>query len=319
MPRVLLPLIGPFLGPLAGFFVFFGILLLLLGSAGKRRPDSIEDRMRQATRRPSSIDEIEMQAPFVERFVRPFLAALARGLARFTPSSVLDGTQQRLVQAGLQGQMQTSDFIGMRSLTTLAGIGVAILFTFLLHQGPIIGIALLVVFGGLGYFGPILWLRNKTAKRRTAITNALPDVIDLLTISVEAGLGFDQALQRVVSKSENLLTLEFSAVLRQMQLGVTRRDSLRQLVERTGVDDLSAFVGAIIQAEQLGASVGRVLRIQSVEMRVRRRQRAQTLAQQAPIKILFPMAFLIFPPVFIVVLGPAIPRIIKAFDPSAPL
>ncbi|MGH2502344.1 MAG: type II secretion system F family protein, partial [Ktedonobacterales bacterium] len=142
---------------------------------------------------------------------------------------------------------------------------------------------------------------------------------DLLTISVEAGLGFDQAMGRIVSKSNNTLGREFGQVLYQMRLGLPRREALRQIAERTGVDDVTQFVGAIIQAEQLGASIGRVLRIQSAEMRVRRRQRAQKLAQQAPIKMLFPMAFLILPSIFVVVLGPAIPRIVHVFAPGAPL
>ena len=183
--------------------------------------------------------------------------------------------------------------------------------------GGIVILALL--FGFLGYIAPDLWLRSKTDRRKLEITNALPDTIDLLTISVEAGLGFDQAMGRIVSKSNNTLSREFGRVLTQMRLGVPRRDALRQMADRTGVEDVSQFVGAIVQAEQLGASVGRVLRVQSAEMRVRRRQRAQKLAQQAPIKMLFPMAFLILPSIFVVVLGPAIPRIVKVFAPNAPL
>src|SRR5260370_6751913 len=134
------------------------------------------------------------------------------------------------------------------------------------------------------------------SERRNQIIRALPDAIDLLTISVEAGLGFDQAMARVVSKSDNALTREFGRVLQEMRVGVARRDALRSLVERTGVDDLSTFITAIIQAEQLGASVANVLRVQSDEMRVRRQPRAGRAAPRAPLKIPFPLAVLACPP-----------------------
>jgi tight adherence protein C len=180
-------------------------------------------------------------------------------------------------------------------------------------------IVLLFIIVGVGvgaYMLPDLWVRGKISQRKDQVQRALPDAIDLLTISVEAGLGFDLALARVVQKSDNALTREFGRVIQEMRIGIARRDALRAMVERTGVEDLSAFISAIIQAEQLGASIANVLRIQSVEMRVRRRQHAETLAHQAPIKMLFPMAFLIFPPIFIVVLGPAIPNLVHQFAPS---
>ncbi len=195
-------------------------------------------------------------------------------------------------------------FGALVSLRLLAGFGAVGLF-----------IALLLL-GVLGYFVPDLWLSSRGTARRDSIQHALPDAIDLLTISVEAGLGFDAALSRVVEKSDNLLTRELGRVIAEMRVGVARRDALRSLVERTGVDDLAVFVTAIIQAEQLGASIANVLRIQASEMRVRRRQRAEVLAHQAPIKMLFPMVFLIFPPILVVVLGPAIPNILATFAPN---
>ena len=316
----MIALLIPLLAPVAGFFTFFGIFLLMVGLGGSRRADPLEQRLNDAARGSvMSLDDQEMQASFYDRFFRPLAAGMARGLARFTPVQSLESTQKRLLNAGLMGQMQVSDFIGLKGLGTLGGAAVAGLLIVITHSGTLMSAVLILVFAGLGYVFPDLWLRSKTSQRKTAIANALPDSIDLLTISVEAGLGFDQALARIVSKADNLLTREFGRVLQQMRLGIARRDALRELVDRTGVEDLSQFVGAIIQAEQLGASIGRVLRIQSAEMRVRRRQRAQRLAQQAPIKMLFPMAFLILPSIFVVVLGPAVPRIVHAFAPGAPL
>ncbi|HEY7849100.1 MAG TPA: type II secretion system F family protein [Ktedonobacterales bacterium] len=313
-------LLIPLLAPVAGFFTFFGILLLLLGLGGSRRSDPMAARLTEAARGGVlSLDDQEMQASFYDRFFRPLTITLAKGLARFTPAQSIESTQKRLMNAGLLGQMQVSDFIGLKGMGTIGGAAFGGLLVLLLRPATLISAVLLLAFAALGYVFPDLWLRNKTAQRKTIIANALPDAIDLLTISVEAGLGFDQALARIVAKADNLLTREFARVLQQMRLGIARRDALRELVARTGVEDLSQFVGAIIQAEQLGASIGRVLRIQSAEMRVRRRQRAQKLAQQAPIKMLFPMAFLILPSIFVVVLGPAVPRIVHAFAPGAPL
>ncbi len=316
----MIALFAPLLAPVAGFFTFFGILLLLLGLGGSRGVDPMTTRLNDAARGGvMTLEEREMQASFYDRFFRPLAAGISRGLARFTPAQSVESTQKRLMNAGLLGPMQVSDFIGMKGLGLIAGLAFGGLLVFFAHPQTLVSAMLLGGFAIVGYVFPDLWLRNKTAQRKLAIANALPDAIDLLTISVEAGLGFDQALARIVSKADNLLTREFARVLQQMRLGMARRDALRELVDRTGVEDLGQFVGAIIQAEQLGASIGRVLRIQSAEMRVRRRQRAQRLAQQAPIKMLFPMAFLILPSIFVVVLGPAIPRIVHAFAPGVPL
>jgi tight adherence protein C len=260
-----------------------------------------------------------MQAPFMERFVRPLVTQLSKVVMRMTPAGAMESTQRRLMYAGMSGQMQVSDFVGIRTLMTLVGIALAITFAIRTNQGVIGFLILLIILGGLGYGAPLLWIRSQISSRKDQIQRALPDAIDLLTISVEAGLGFDQALARVVQKSDNGLTREFGRVIQEMRVGISRRDALRALVERCGVEDLSTFISAIIQAEQLGASVANVLRIQSAEMRVRRRQHAETLAHQAPIKMLFPMAFLIFPPIFIVVLGPAIPVVLHTFAPQFPL
>ncbi|HEX6122692.1 MAG TPA: type II secretion system F family protein [Ktedonobacterales bacterium] len=313
------PMFTALLPAVAGFLTFFAVLMLFggLGSVTRRNP--VNQRLEDVTRRVQTLEEIELQAPFRERFFRPMATRIARIMARIAPSGAQENTQRRLLNAGLAGRMQTSDFMGMKVMATLAGAGIAVLAQIALRPDTTVAIGIFAFFIGLGYYGPELWLRDEIKKRKTAITNALPDMVDLLTISVEAGLGFDQALQRIVSKSDNVLSYEFARVLQEMRVGISRRDALHSLAERSGVDDVKVFVTAIVQAEQLGASVGNVLRIQASEMRTRRRQRAEILAHQAPIKMLFPMAFLIFPPIFIVVLGPAIPKIVHVFAPGVPL
>jgi tight adherence protein C len=141
----------------------------------------------------------------------------------------------------------------------------------------------------------------------------LPDSLDLLTIMVEAGLGFDAALARLVEKAQNELSQEFAQVLSEVRLGTSRREALRQLGGRTNVEDVSTFVTSLVQADQLGVSISRVLRVQSAQMRIKRRQRAEEAAHKAPIKMLFPLAFLIFPAMFIIILGPAVPGILHGF------
>lgn len=315
----MLQALKPAMPAIAGFLAFFGVLFAVVGAAIPAKKDPIAERLDRVIVRPRTLEEIEMQAPFIERFLKPLAGQAAKVVSRLTPSGALENTQRRLMFAGFAGRMQVSDFMGIKGLATLLGAGLAVALSLLSGQSSLVTFVLIVVFGGMGYFLPDVWLRGKISARRDQVARALPDAIDLLTISVEAGLGFDLALARVVSKSDNALTREFARVIQEMRIGVARRDALRSLVERTGVDDLSTFISAIIQAEQLGASVANVLRIQATEMRMHRRQRAERLAHQAPIKMLFPMAFLIFPPIFIVVLGPAIPKVVKAFAPGVPL
>jgi tight adherence protein C len=303
---------------LAGLLAFFGVFLAFAGAAAPPKRDPLSARLQEFGQRPRTLEEIEMQAPFTERFLRPFFIGIARFIARFTPAGSLENTQKRLIHAGFAGRLDAADFMGRKGFVALVGIALGVGFALRVVSGwGTLGlVASALVAGGLGYFVPDIWLSSQETRRRDQVQRALPDAIDLLTISVEAGLGFDAALSRVVEKSDNSLTREFGRVIAEMRVGVARRDALRSLVERTGVDDLSNFVTAVIQAEQLGASIANVLRIQSVEMRVRRRQRAEVLAHQAPIKMLFPMVFLIFPPILVVVLGPAIPNVLHVFAPG---
>jgi tight adherence protein C len=196
-------------------------------------------------------------------------------------------------------------FVGMR-----VGLGLFLLVLF----GFVTAWSLIYtpLGGAIGYLMPGMWLRSQINKRKKNILKALPDALDLLTISVEAGLGFDVALQRVTEKWDDELSREFKRALGDVRLGRARRDALRDMADRTGVDDVQTFVAAIIQAEQLGVAMSKILRLQSDQMRVRRRQRAEAEAQRAPIKMLFPMVFLIFPALFVVILGPAVPRIMES-------
>jgi tight adherence protein C len=165
--------------------------------------------------------------------------------------------------------------------------------------GTIVGVA-------LGFLLPVLWLSGKIRRRQDEVIKALPDALDLLTICVEAGLGFDAAMAKVAEKWENELSRAFGRVIHEIRLGKLRREALREMERNVGVTDVTSFVAAVIQADQLGVSMAKVMRIQSEQMRIKRRQRAEEKAHQAPIKMLFPMVFLIFPSIYIVLLGPAV-------------
>jgi tight adherence protein C len=211
--------------------------------------------------------------------------------------------------AGNPNGLQAGDFLALRLLAAilLAGVVLFLCWTTKQSLGIMLGASLWMAL--MGYSFPAYWLGGKIKARKKQIFRSLPDAIDLLTISVEAGLGFDQALQRVTEKWDDDLAREFRRVLSEMRVGMIRRDALREMAYRCDVNELSIFVASIIQADQLGVSLSKVLRIQADQMRIRRRQMAEELARKAPIKMLFPMVFLIFPSVYIVILGPAIPTI----------
>jgi tight adherence protein C len=300
---------------LAMFLAFFGVLLVVLGVVGGSRPQPIQERFATYAPRAPSLDD-ELELPLSERFFRPLLRQLSKLVSRNTPTNVIETTQKRLAYAGNPNNLTVADFLGIKGLVGVILAGLALVVSILGGLSFLSAILLILLLGALGFLVPDFWLGSQVRKRRNAIVKALPDAIDLLSISVEAGLGFDAALQRLVDKSQNILTDEFARVLTEMRIGVARREALRALAERVGVRDLGVFITAVVQAEQLGASITHVLRVQSNEMRIRRRQRAEVLAHQAPIKMLFPMAFLIFPPMFVVILGPAIPTVVHVFLPN---
>jgi tight adherence protein C len=254
----------------------------------------------------------ELAKPLAQRTVGPVVLRLGNFLKRFTPVGYLDKKQRKLMLAGYPGNLDAPAFIVIKLLTTAVGLAAAF---FIVDFGAdtlqrVVLFSLPVV---LGFFGPDAWLERKVGERRQAMLRALPDVLDLLVISVEAGLGFDSALARVVATVPGPLSEEFFRMLQETRVGVSRRDAMRHLMERTDLDELRSFLLAMIQAEAFGVTIARVLRVQADEMRVKRRQRAQEKAFAAPVKLVFPLVFCIFPSLFIVLLGPAALQIADAF------
>jgi tight adherence protein C len=291
---------------LLAIFAFLAILLIVAGIASPRPADEVEARLVEYGGRPMNLEEIELSRPFGDRVLVPMVEASARFVARFTPQHTLEVTRHRLDLAGNPNNWSATEFLGIRGLAGLVMAALALAVTLLVDAN--LGQQLLFTagLGLLGFFLPVLWLGHRIRRRQSEIIKTLPDALDLLTISVEAGLSFDGAMQRVADKWTNELGRAFQRMLNEMRIGKTRREALRDMSDRIEVPDVTSFVAALIQADQLGISIAKVLRIQAEQMRIKRRQRAEEKAQQAPVKMLFPMTFLIFPTILIVILGPAL-------------
>lgn len=274
---------------------------------------TIEERLTQFAERPASLEELELQQPFYDRVVKPMIAGITRTLGKLTPAQGMEKLRQQLVLAGNPYNMGTAEFMGARVMAMVILAGVTFFLTIIMAAGPLNMLLYTGVMALVGYLLPVFWLRSRIKARQKSVLKTLPDAIDLMTISVEAGLAFDGAMQRVADKWDNELGREFRQAISEMRVGKSKRDALHEMVQRTAVPDLSTFVASIIQADQLGVSIAKVLRIQSEQMRIRRRQRAEEQAHKAPILMMIPMVFLIFPSTYIVLLGPAVPKVMSAF------
>jgi tight adherence protein C len=256
---------------------------------------------------PISLEEIELQQPFHERVLLPILKSVSDLVVRFTPAANIQTIQKKLDLAGNPWAIEAPVYWSLQIILALV-FGGLLMFVFLFGSWrPSWYLALGIVLLGVvfGYFFPRLYLDSRISRRQDNIRKAMPDALDLLTICVEAGLGFDSAMSKVSEEWENELSQAFGRVIQEIRLGKIRRDALRDMSERVGINEMTSFCAAVIQSEQLGVSMSRVLRIQADQMRLRRRQRAEEKARQAPVKMMIPLVFLIFPSILIVLLGPA--------------
>jgi tight adherence protein C len=292
------------------------IALIIVGMRQSSDADPLADRLAEYASEAdiqANLEEIEMSVPFTERVLIPLATQLARLTSAFTPAETLEKTQRKLDLAGNPSNLTPAIFWVMR-FGAMGGMALLLLVVFSISNQKPLFVILGVVGGGIaGFMLPQMWLSNKISKRQNEILKSLPDALDLMSICVNAGLGFDQAMGKVYEKWENELALAFGRVMQEIQIGKTRRDALHAMAETMDVPDVTTFVGAIIQADQLGVSISRVLTIQADQMRIKRRQRAQEKAQQAPIKMMIPMVIFIFPSIWIVLLGPAGVQLFKAF------
>jgi tight adherence protein C len=258
-------------------------------------------------------DAQPLVAPFQDRVLRPVLGSLSRALAAVTPKGYTDRLRAQLIASGRPGRMDAERVLVVQTLLGIGGFAIAYVLSRVGANDVPRGLLVAAITGIVLAYLPYLLLRARMQARQLQITRQLPDMLDMLTIAVEAGLGFDQAVAKYVQAASGALAKEFGMALREIQAGKSRRDALRALGERSGTPELRAFTMAIIQADVFGVSISEVLRVQSHELRVKRRQRAEELAQKAPAKMVFPLITCIMPATLIVVIGPAVIRIAQMF------
>ncbi|MBK8616190.1 MAG: type II secretion system F family protein [Anaerolineales bacterium] len=281
--------------------------------------DPVMSRLAEATQRGEtvSLEEAELQQPFMERVVIPVIKKMGDISTRFTPQRLLQETTLKLELAGNPGRIDASTFLATRFVGAGLFGGLLLVVSIFSDNNWSVGRIFLtvIIFTALGFFFPQLWLQSKINSRQNEVRKAMPDALDLLTICVEAGLGFDAAMSKVSEKWENELSIMFGRAIREVQLGKPQRESLRDMADRIGLPELTSFVAAVIQSQILGVSLAKVLRIQSDQMRMKRRQFAEELAHKAPVKMIIPMALLTFPSIMIILMAPAGFQIAGAFGP----
>ena len=291
--------------------IFGAVVLAIIGLRSPQAEDPLQSRLAEFAEsgKPTTLEEIELSQPFYERILYPMARRLGEIVLRFTPQNAIGDTARKLERAGNPGNIDPTMFFAFR---LLGGVMLAGLFIFLSSVAPatsfLSGRGLLFAIPGavMGFYVPELLLRSRINRRQKSVRRSMPDALDLLTICVEAGLGFDMAMSKVYDKWDNELARAFGRVIREIQLGKLRREALRDMADRLGLPEMTSFVAAVIQSEQLGVSMAHVLRIQSDQMRVKRRQLAEEEAHKAPIKMLIPMALLIFPSICIVLMTSAV-------------
>jgi tight adherence protein C len=289
-----------------------GVFLIFQGMSHPQT-DLLETRLAQFGDHEMTLAEMELTAPLADRVLRPLLDRMGGFIASRTPMNRTQALQEKINLAGrplnlTPGTLLTLQLISLLVLTAIGFVATSLggLSGSMLIAGPAGG-------GVLGYLVPSIWLDRRVKARQKEIRISLPNALDLLCISVEAGLGFDAAITRVTEKYQNALALEFAQVMNETRLGRPRLEALEDMARRNKVDELNNFLQAVIQSDQLGVGIAQVLRIQSEEMRRRRRQRAEEMGAKAPLKMLFPMVGCIFPALFIVLLGPAVIQVYNQF------
>ncbi len=294
----------------------FGGFLLVTGVRGRlAAAGDATDYLRGLDERQDVADVYDetLAEPFLGRILRPLGAGSLRRITGLTPRNYVEGVHRQLVLGGVASSVRAEELVTLQVLAGAGGAVLGVIYVLIGQPSARIGVLALVALPLIGVLAPQSWLKRKVADRTQAIRMDLPDTIDLLAISVEAGQGLEGAMQTVCSHFDSPLSEELSRTLKEMELGLARRDALHNLKRRTEVAELSNFILVLTQADALGMPIGRVLRTQAAEMRTKRRQWAREKAAKLPVKILIPLTLLIFPAIMVVTLGPAVPGIANAF------
>jgi tight adherence protein C len=289
---------------IAALVVFAAIVCLVLGLMSKPS-DVLETRMATLRGDGRTINAFALEVPetFSQRMLSPMAASFGAKLEKLLPTTWIAAIEQGLLKSGQT--VSTQGFLMGAAMCFGGCTFLGFMMISSLGMGGTTGIAMLAALAGMGAYLPKMWLGGRVARRQKEILKSLPDAFDLIVTCVEAGLGLEAAMARVAEKTKGAFGEELTICLREVSMGKLRREALKELAERTGVPDLTGFINAVIQAESMGTSVGTVLRVQAVGMRMKRRQRAEQQAHAAPVKMMFPLVLCLFPTLFIVILGPA--------------
>jgi tight adherence protein C len=302
-----LSLVGTFLA------IFLIGVVVDIAMRERNRPVALLQSQLGTVSGPVDLRQQQLQGSALERILLPGAKRVGRSLVRLTPFDLDRKVAEQLVYAGNPPAWDAERVVALKVVGAIAGgIGAGLLMA-MVPLRPVLEIAFIALVAAVGYSLPTAHVKSMAAKRQKTIRKQLSDVMDLLTISVEAGLGFDSALAQVTKNVPGPLAEEIGRLLQESQIGVSRPDSFRHLAERTNVAELQGFVLSMIQADLFGVSIANVLRSQSQELRHKRRQRAEETAQKIPVKLLFPMIFMVLPALFIIVLGPGAIKIYQQF------
>jgi tight adherence protein C len=296
--------------------IFISLYYIVLSMAGMMREKRwrVISRLEYIKKYGGDKEGIEpLNLPFRERVIKPAMRKLGERIESLTPTRLQSSLKEKLIAAGYTTRTNMMNFLTIQGILVFCLPLLVMFLTSVLSSKP----EKILLFGILAFLVslllPSIVLTNKKIARQNQIRKTLPDALDLLVVSVEAGLSFDMALVKVTEKIKGVLSEEFAVALNEIRLGKLRKQALREMAERTGVDELISFVGAVVQADQLGVSIGNVLRVQADSMRTYRRQKIEELTAKAPVKMLFPLIFFIFPSMFVVILGPAVIHLIRIF------
>lgn len=297
---------------LIAFSTFVTVTLVVFGFLHQPASGAMDARLGGLRyTRPAREALPDADAAFVARVVQPMVRSVARRVTNMLPSSMSDRLEGAIAQAGMK--FKPGQFILVVGI--IAGV-LPLAATLYMASTGTTGVKLLITFAvvtGMSIYGPRMWLMGRVKRRRKEIWRALPDAFDLITASVEAGLGIDAAFNRVIDKVHGPFAEELTRTMREITMGRSRRDAFLDMTERTGVEELRSLVNSIIQAESMGISIGGVIRVQTGVIRVKRKQRAEEQAFKAPIKMVFPLVFFIFPSIMMVIGGPAVIQMKAAF------
>lgn len=300
--------------PFILFFILFLIIFyLLIKSFSNGEEDSIKSRLDRIREENQPEEEAIYNRPFRERVLKPVVENVGKSLLKLAPTEWIRSMETKIIMAGKPKNRGVKDWLTLQAIFILILPGGILLLMTQMHA-PLKNILLMTISSAAAIIlYPNMTLNSIIRKRQKEILKALPDVMDLLTVSVEAGLNFDAALAKVVEKMPGTLSKEFETVLQEIKVGRSKKDALYDMADRLSVQDLRSFIGAVVQADQLGVSLGRVLRIQAEQIRLNRKQRIQEQTMKAPVKILMPMVIFIFPVIFIVLLGPVVLNLMDMF------